>query len=321
MVKAVQIDIGEKLTGQVADRDAAPPLKGREKIVSLIVSRNFFLRIAGINDEFYQPKSVPTFNFSGNTFQEDFVVDRGEIFADVRFQNKAIPAGKFREAIHSAVRTFTRTAGVGIVDERSLNNRFNNTAQGMMDNPIAIGSSADTPGLAFVDRKFPVATRLISFLTQFLVQGDQFIFNVHLEGGTALLGFLAHSGRLACPVEVFKRDDFFVESTITFHDILITFSMALRTFRLGYQARNASLIFVRIAPAQEADSIDDILHYPGFLKTPASWHAAIVLGGKTNTKPVVVVPVVRIVPVPVRRAGVLGIIVPATAAQHVRPAP
>ena len=81
------------------------------------------------------------------------------------------------------------------------------------------------------------------------------------------------------------------------------------------------MIFVRISPAQDADSIDDILHYPSFLKTPASWHAAIVLGGKTNAKPVVVVPVVRIVPVPVRRAGVLGIIVPATATQHVRPAP
>jgi len=81
------------------------------------------------------------------------------------------------------------------------------------------------------------------------------------------------------------------------------------------------LIFVRIAPAQDADSIDDILHYPSFLKTPASWHAAIVLGGNSNPKTVVVVPVVRIVPVPVRRAGVLGIIVPATATQHVRPAP
>jgi len=118
MVKAVEINIGEKLTGQVADRYAAPPLKGRKKIVSLIVSVNFLLRIAGSDDKIYQPQGVATFDFPGDTFKEDFVVNGGEIFSDVCLQDIATLSGKLREAIHGAVRALTGAAGIGIMDER-----------------------------------------------------------------------------------------------------------------------------------------------------------------------------------------------------------
>ena len=55
------------------------------------------------------------------------------------------------------------------------------------------------------------------------------------------------------------------------------------------------------------------------LKRPPTWllpgiHRCIKLEGQT--KPVVVVPVVRPVPVAVRRAAVPGVVVPAAAAQH-----
>ena len=80
-------------------------------------------------------------------------------------------------------------------------------------------------------------------------------------------------------------------------------------------------MFVRIAPAQDMGSIDYYQHYPGFHENPASWPDARILRREGNAKTVVVVPVLRVVPVPVRRADVPRFVVPGTAAQDERPAP
>ena len=66
MIERIQVDIREKLAGQIANRQAAPPLARREQIVARKIVADRFLRIAAVNDQVKQPKRLGAFDFAPN---------------------------------------------------------------------------------------------------------------------------------------------------------------------------------------------------------------------------------------------------------------
>jgi hypothetical protein len=51
VIEAVEIEVGEELAGQVADRQAAAALEWREQIVAIEIEVDRLLRVRGIDDE------------------------------------------------------------------------------------------------------------------------------------------------------------------------------------------------------------------------------------------------------------------------------
>lgn len=88
MVKVVQIDIGEKLAGEVSDRDSSPPLVRLEKIIPLKIIEDLLLRIAVVDNGLHQPERVRAFDFPLYLFKKALMVDRGKIFLNVALQDK-----------------------------------------------------------------------------------------------------------------------------------------------------------------------------------------------------------------------------------------
>jgi hypothetical protein len=58
MIEAIEVEVGEKLAGQVADRQAAPPLVGREQVVAVIVKLDRLLGIRAVDDQVHQRQRV-----------------------------------------------------------------------------------------------------------------------------------------------------------------------------------------------------------------------------------------------------------------------
>lgn len=55
MIQPIQIHIREKLAGQVADWQSAPPVMGRKKVVAWEMSVHRFLGVGGVDNRIGEP--------------------------------------------------------------------------------------------------------------------------------------------------------------------------------------------------------------------------------------------------------------------------
>ena len=60
----VEVDIGKKLTRQIADRDTAMPVERCQQVVTCKVCMDIFLRVATINNQIHQPQRLRVPNLS-----------------------------------------------------------------------------------------------------------------------------------------------------------------------------------------------------------------------------------------------------------------
>ena len=79
MIEPVQIDIGEELTGEVADRDTAPALQGSEQVIARKIQVDRFLGIGRINDAVNEVQGLVAGDPPADVVLEDLVVDRRKI--------------------------------------------------------------------------------------------------------------------------------------------------------------------------------------------------------------------------------------------------
>ena len=135
VIERVEVDVGEELAGLVADGDASPPFAGREQVVAGEIVQDFFLRVAVVDDLADQPQHVRVFDLAGHEFLEDFVVQRREELLDVGLEDVAETAGELLAAIHGGVRAFALATGVGVGNERPLEDRLQHARSGRGGRP------------------------------------------------------------------------------------------------------------------------------------------------------------------------------------------
>lgn len=83
MVKRIEVDIGEELTGQVADRQAAPSLERREQTIAREPQFDRLLRVRAVDDLIAQGQGADAGNPAPEIRLQDGVVDRREVSPDV----------------------------------------------------------------------------------------------------------------------------------------------------------------------------------------------------------------------------------------------
>ena len=86
------------------------------------------LWVGGVDDGANQPEQLVVSDLVNDLLIEDFVVDAGEVFADIGLECKAVFAAKRRKPIHRPMGAFVGAAGIGIVDEGFFKERLNDVA-------------------------------------------------------------------------------------------------------------------------------------------------------------------------------------------------
>lgn len=86
---------------------------------------------------------------------------------------------KLPKAIHSFVYSFVFTAGVGVVDEQSVKERVELPIDRMMHQAILHGGLMDVTRFGIVDAKCMIWSVLVCSLSQFLVETDNAICQMH----------------------------------------------------------------------------------------------------------------------------------------------
>lgn len=90
MVASVEIEIGEDLAGEVADREAAPPLEGREQVLAGEMQIDRLLRVGAINDQIHQPQHAFASDAVAEFGLQAVMIDGREIAEDVAAQHERL---------------------------------------------------------------------------------------------------------------------------------------------------------------------------------------------------------------------------------------
>jgi hypothetical protein len=110
--KLIVLDIGEELTGLIADWDALSPFGGGEEVVAGEPVVDLFLGIAVVDDLTCKPKHIGVFDLSRHKLLENGVVQRGKELADVRFEDVTESAGELLAALHGGMSALAAPASV-----------------------------------------------------------------------------------------------------------------------------------------------------------------------------------------------------------------
>ena len=114
----------------------------------------------------------------------------------------------------------TGAAGVGIVDERRLEDRLDDVADGVMHNPVAEGGGGDGAGLRVVNPERAVRAGLPTSFPQLLLQPKQVLLPVQLEGRHVRLRPFALARFVVGAHEVVPVVNARAEVLVTFHPSL-----------------------------------------------------------------------------------------------------
>ncbi len=105
------------------------------------------------------------------------MIDIGEKFPDVAFQNPASPGivfgnypAEMSEPINRSVRTSIDPTGIGIKNELPIEIWVKNPVNGMVDKPVADTGFVDISRFRIVDFESLVSAMSVGFLFQFIVK-------------------------------------------------------------------------------------------------------------------------------------------------------
>jgi hypothetical protein len=184
VVETVEVKVGKKLAGQIADGDSLFAGYGCKQVVSAKVLEGRFGRpMLGCDDLIHQPEGVTAFDFMPDLFAQDGVIDAEEILPDVTLQDETIFWQKLSIPGDSFVGAFTLDAGIGVVDKGFSDQRLDHIDQGVMDNAVPIRCGADPARFGVMDQKICVSTRGIGFGLQQADDAQQILLKVEFEQG------------------------------------------------------------------------------------------------------------------------------------------
>ncbi len=147
MVEAVEVDVSEKLAGEIADRQAMATLQRGEQVIAGEILQHRFLDVTAVDDGIHQPQCLFALDAMANLGFEDFMVDRGKVFFQIALQNVGIRSGKLRKPLQGAMGAIAHPISVGIGNKAILKPGNDDVAKGVMDDPIGIGAADINRGL------------------------------------------------------------------------------------------------------------------------------------------------------------------------------
>ena len=215
MVKAVEIEIGEELAGEVADGQPSGLFQGRKQVVA---HKPVHL-LATVNDEIQEPEGLRAFEVPTSDGLENLMVNGREVFADVALEDVAAGAGKAGEALEGSVGAVAAAVGVAIGNEAGLDQRQDDIAEGMVDDAVSVGGCGDDAGLGVEDLEATVATRAVGLSCEFLLEPDEVLFQAMIKGediGAKALALLGLAGSLE---QILEGDYLGPEVAMAFHEI------------------------------------------------------------------------------------------------------
>ncbi len=219
LIQCIQIDIGEKLAIEVANRQA--PVGGR--IEQGLVRRNTRQqgRISPQHDllgtvmEHQQPgepESVAIINLRGQQPKQNVLIDGHEVVSNIKLK---IPGGPSAiggslaqeplQPFYSGMHAFTLAAGVGVVDEDRLPDAFQIIHQNMMHHPITEVGGEYLAQLGAGGKKADRTGRAVAVILQLRLKLQQVQLLPRLEAQGVVGVPLVPPAVEIVPVEVLKR--------------------------------------------------------------------------------------------------------------------
>src|SRR5262245_60244635 len=116
MIQCIEVHISEKLTRQVADRNATAAKQWRKQIVAREILDDLLLLVGMVNDKVTEPQDLRIFNSSSYALLEDGVVQCGEKLMDIHFEHITGRAYPGHELLQSAMSAFASAAGIAVVN-------------------------------------------------------------------------------------------------------------------------------------------------------------------------------------------------------------
>ena len=157
VVQSIQVQIGEELAGEVADRQPAAAFERREQIVAGIVDQHGLLPIAAVDDAVGQCQGVFAGEAAAQVRFEDGVVDGREVAVDVAAQHMGMTVAEALVTGHGAVRAFADAVGVAVEHEAVLEDGLADGAEGVMHHAVAKRRGGDDAVLGVEDLDLLVA--------------------------------------------------------------------------------------------------------------------------------------------------------------------
>ena len=170
MVQFPEVQVGEVLAGQVADREAPAGLGTRQQVV---------------DDPVQQAQQGRILELAPAERLQGLVVDALEVPADIAQQVVGELPGALLQTPDRSVGALAPPAGIRIIDQAGLQDRVQHGADRVLDNPVPEMGGADPASLGLADDEGPVGTHPVAAGTQLLLQLQQVGLQVEDEATSA----------------------------------------------------------------------------------------------------------------------------------------
>ncbi len=177
MIELIEVDIGEKLTRLVADRQSA----ASDTTID--------------NDFFKQIKQSGVFYFSCEKPQQHLVICGVKVFLNIAFQIPGIGSNKIAGSFYGLVYTLVFSSRVRIGDKDFFVNRMQDTDYCVMHDAVSERSDRYRSFLRFKALELVVCAGHIRTVDKFTMQTDDFSFSMKEKFQTRLLPSLPFNAR------------------------------------------------------------------------------------------------------------------------------
>jgi hypothetical protein len=124
------------------------------------------------------------------------MVDRREMFHDIQAQYVSIVPGKLLQTVNCTMRTFAFAIGITITDETRLEPGLDNIADRMMYDPITKRGCTDFAPFRLIHVEVSVRPGQVTPILQFVLQIQQIIGPIRLEGRYGVPATLSNRGSI-----------------------------------------------------------------------------------------------------------------------------
>ena len=170
------------MAGEVADWQAAGPLKGRRQGVAGKTLQGRAVAGAVGKDAIEQPEGAGAGDALGQLLAQDGEIDAGKIKADVATEHPAMAAAFSHEAAQGLVAAETDAVGIAGGDEPLLQGWHDGSAKDVMHNAVAIGGGGDQAPFGFTDFELAVGPGCVGKRLQFVLQLKEIGLQLGVEG-------------------------------------------------------------------------------------------------------------------------------------------
>jgi hypothetical protein len=219
MIESVEINIREKLAGQIANWQAAPALRRREKIVVGEVPIELDLRVAAVDNLVDQPQSFGVRDDAANELFQNLVIDAGKILAQVNFQNVLCLLHELLQPPNGGVSSFAHAVGIAVENKPALEERADDIDEHVVHDAVAKGRGTDEALFRLVNQEGFVIAGLIREGAQLVQKLQRIPLEITEEGEHVRTEAFASRGFSSRRQKIFERADLGVEVFISFHKI------------------------------------------------------------------------------------------------------